>query len=52
MHAVSITARMPAAASKTDRRNNRGAPFLKVSSKVGVSETVDLGGRLHANVRD
>src|SRR5215218_10251911 len=34
VHAVSTTARMPAAARTMDRRNNRGAPVFMVSPKL------------------
>src|SRR5215213_4483592 len=44
VHAVSSTARMPAAARTMDRRNNRGAPVFMVSPKLS-------GTRGHADVR-
>jgi hypothetical protein len=47
VHAASTNARMPAAASKMDRRNNRGAPVFKVSSK-----TVRCEGRADPDRQD
>src|SRR5215213_2240409 len=50
MHAVSSTARMPAAARTMDRRNTRGAPVFMVSPKLsgvrpcGRGDVHDVGG--------
>src|SRR4029453_17734786 len=47
VHAVSSTARMPAAASEMNRRNSRGAPVFMVSPTPVRREGQRGGGKVH-----
>src|SRR4029450_13808859 len=47
VHAVSSTARMPAAARTMDRRNTRGAPVFMVSPKLSGTRGHADGAKVH-----